>query len=142
MPEEKKEELRPFISPRVLPTKVESITQGQETVTMVFPKRTLLFHNGVQIEFTQGVHEVPADLANHWYLKANGALRHDRPEPISLPDDSEEFEEVEEEVEDSTPADPKPRKRVKRRRRKKALEKPVEQAPIEIDASYRDGLKE
>ena len=128
MPEEKKEPLRyrPLGDVDFAPKKSEDIIEGKPTVTMTFPKRVLLNHGGVLIEFKPGVHEVPVEISYHWFLKAHGAELRDKPEVVAPSDDSEE-EEVEEDDPTSTPAEPKPKRRVKRRRRKKATEKPVEQ---------------
>ena len=48
-----------------------------DTVEMHFPKRVLLttqFHQ--IIEFKAGVHKVPAEYADHQWLKVNGVVRH------------------------------------------------------------------
>lgn len=51
---------------------------GVDTVTMIFPRPVILTTGEHQrIEFKAGPQEVPADLQDHWYLKANGAVRYD-----------------------------------------------------------------
>lgn len=52
----------------------EAQEEGKPVVLMVFPKEVLLTLSASQkIIFKQGVNAVPADLATHWWLKANGA---------------------------------------------------------------------
>ena len=55
----------------------EDAVQGnEETVLMTFPKEVLLTDDShKRIKFPQGLVAVPAHLADHWYLKANGAKR-------------------------------------------------------------------
>ena len=48
--------------------------QGQKTVAMEFPKPvTLTLGYGDSVFYPAGVHPVPVDLADHWFLKAHGA---------------------------------------------------------------------
>jgi hypothetical protein len=56
-------------------TQVEKATATH--VEMHFPKRVLLTTQNHQIiEFKAGVHKVPANLADHEWLKVNGVVRH------------------------------------------------------------------
>lgn len=58
--------------------------EGQETVTMVFPRPVLLStQDGRRIEFGAGVNEVPKDLANHEWLKLHGATVYDKNSNVS-----------------------------------------------------------
>lgn len=43
------------------------------TVMMMFPVAVNLLHAGIMHKFGKGRSPVPKDLADHWYLKANGA---------------------------------------------------------------------
>lgn len=38
---------------------------------MMFPKPVMLNFGGIMYKFAQGVHRVPRQLADHWYLKHN-----------------------------------------------------------------------
>jgi len=50
-----------------------------ETVTMVFPQPvTLTLDHHHQINFKAGIQEVPVELKNHIYLRANGVVPYDR----------------------------------------------------------------
>jgi len=56
----------------------EAVQEGEDTVTMVFPRAVRLTANdGRVVDFKPGVQEVPESLADHSYLKLNGAKRHD-----------------------------------------------------------------
>jgi hypothetical protein len=51
---------------------------GLETTTMVFPKRVTLQHKPGQLAvFDAGTQEVPNDLVDHPYLKANGVKKYE-----------------------------------------------------------------
>lgn len=54
--------------------------QEEDTVTMFFPKQVKLTLDGSsnQRVFPAGIQEVPAVYADHWYLKASGATRHEK----------------------------------------------------------------
>lgn len=57
----------------------EIIEQGEETVTMVFPKAVVLnVDNHVRVAFPEGPQEVPARLKDHWWLVANGVKAYGR----------------------------------------------------------------
>jgi hypothetical protein len=48
---------------------------GQKTLTMVFPQDVhLTIGPNHTVYYPAGAHEVPEDLAEHWYLKACGAI--------------------------------------------------------------------
>lgn len=66
------QELQPLNGHTISP---EEASAGHETVTMNFekPVRLTLEHHGPAIAFPAGVHQVPKHLADHWYLKVNGA---------------------------------------------------------------------
>lgn len=52
----------------------EEFVRGRETVTMVFAKPVrFTIENQECVLFPVGVHPVPRELADHWYLKAHGA---------------------------------------------------------------------
>lgn len=59
------------------PLSVAQATQdGEQTVEMVFTKEVVLTGDDhKRVRFPIGRVSVPAHLANHWYLKANGAKR-------------------------------------------------------------------
>lgn len=110
------------------------VTSEHETVTMRFPKQVRIIHESKMIVFNIGVRQVPVELADHWYLKANGA------ELLNPPaEEAEEFEEVEEESEEEPT---KPRRKVRRRKRRKAAEKPAEQEQSTETASVPESPKE
>jgi hypothetical protein len=58
-----------------------ALRPGEGTIVMVFPKRVVLLvdKTNMKVLFEPGIHNVPEHLADHWYLKANGATRHDMP---------------------------------------------------------------
>jgi hypothetical protein len=57
--------------PTVPPLAVEAFPKSK-TVTMVFPKPvTLTLSDQTQVRFKEGPQEVPVELKDHWYLKAN-----------------------------------------------------------------------
>jgi hypothetical protein len=65
------QELRPLNGHTIGP---EEAAVGHETVTMIFDKPVrLTLEHGPAIAFPAGVHQVPLHLADHWYLKVNGA---------------------------------------------------------------------
>jgi hypothetical protein len=60
-----------------------AFNEGDAIVIMVFPKPVLLSVAGPdrvnpikKIYYPAGVHNVPEPLADHWWLKAHGAVRH------------------------------------------------------------------
>lgn len=58
-------------------TAEQAAEEAKETVTMVFPREVLLtVDNSRRIRFPQGTRQVPADLADHPWLKANGVKRY------------------------------------------------------------------
>jgi hypothetical protein len=82
----------------------DAFQAGDSAVIMVFPRRTVLSIDGTnkKICYEPGVHNVPARLADHWYLKAHGATRHEMPQQPA----GEVLEAAEEpETEDSRSAD-------------------------------------
>jgi len=75
----------------VLPPQ-DAFQPGDKPVLMVFPKRVILtmanwdvtnpdqvdrVNPTRRIHYPAGIHEVPERLANHWYLGANGVVRHE-----------------------------------------------------------------
>lgn len=49
---------------------------GESSVQMVFPKEVVITDDRHRrIRFPPGLCRVPASLANHWYLQANGVTR-------------------------------------------------------------------
>ena len=55
----------------------EEAVEGEETVTMVFPKDVKIMKDDhTVVIFREGVREVPVSLSDHWYLKANGATKY------------------------------------------------------------------
>lgn len=56
-------------------------TEGKsegKTVTMVFPKEVMIqTEPGTVKTFPAGTQEVPAELADHWFLKAQGVTKYD-----------------------------------------------------------------
>lgn len=61
----------------------DEFAKGQTTVTMHFPKPVLLTaDNGAKVKYPIGVHEVPAHVADHWYLRVNSAVRYAKPVPV------------------------------------------------------------
>jgi hypothetical protein len=72
--------LAPVNAPAQTP---DEAAKGHSTVTMVFEKQILFtVSHGHKVLYPKGVHEVPREWANHWYLEANGARLYNR--PISL----------------------------------------------------------
>jgi len=57
----------------------EQFAQGKRTVRMMFPREIVLTpqHARERVTFPAGEHDVPEEFAEHWYLKANGAVRVD-----------------------------------------------------------------
>lgn len=52
---------------------------GAETVTVVSPKRVLItLDNQLKVEIKEGVQELPVEVADHWYAKANGVKRYEK----------------------------------------------------------------
>jgi len=48
------------------------------TVTMIFPRPVvLLLDNQKRIQFREGTQEVPEDIADHWFLRANNVKRYE-----------------------------------------------------------------
>lgn len=58
----------------------DEASKGHDTVTMVFdlPVKLTLQTNKI-VFYPKGVHEVPRELADHWYLKAHGVQIYNRP---------------------------------------------------------------
>ncbi len=53
----------------------EAFKGAQDTVTAVVPKAfRLRLRDNRLVQFQPGVEEVPKDVMEHWYLKANGVL--------------------------------------------------------------------
>ena len=58
----------------------EQIIDAQETVSMEFPQPCkLTLDSGHTVLYPAGVHEVPVQLADHFYLKAHGVKRIQQP---------------------------------------------------------------
>jgi hypothetical protein len=60
-----------------------AFAEGDVAVIMVFPVQVILSTAGEnpvnpikRIHYPAGVHNVPESLADHWWLKAHGAVRH------------------------------------------------------------------
>jgi hypothetical protein len=73
--------------PASTPTPSGDLPHLGKTVTMTFKKRCLLnLGPGKMVEFLPGPQEVPEELANHWYLKAHGAVAYQRHTVEPLPE--------------------------------------------------------
>lgn len=58
----------------------DALNTDEGTVTMLFPSRVVLLTNdGKRVEFLPGIQEVPEHLADHDWLKRNGAQKYDSP---------------------------------------------------------------
>jgi hypothetical protein len=78
-------ERQPF-APADDPRKVtaEQAAEGQETVTMIFPRPVLLStQDGRRVQFNAGVNEVPRDLSDHIWLKHNSVTVYDKNKDVS-----------------------------------------------------------
>lgn len=76
--EQKDEETRPIApQPKVSQEPEVAFANVTDTVTMIFPRAVMLQHApGKKVTFKAGTREVPADLADHPYLAANGVERY------------------------------------------------------------------
>lgn len=73
--------IAPVNAPALSP---EEFAKGHNTVTMVFEKPVLFTpSHGVRVSFTKGVHEVPKEYKDHWYLVAHGAYPYTKPIAVS-----------------------------------------------------------
>lgn len=90
------------------------LKKDEGTVVMTFPKRVILLvdNTNIRVLFEAGIHNVPAHLADHWYLKANGAQRHEVPaQSASEPAEEQEFDDAAEDASEQAPRRPgRPRK--------------------------------
>lgn len=60
---------------------------GEQTVTMIFPRRVLLtLQDYRRVEIQPGTREVPESIAGHWYLRDMGAERYAAPAPPNPPE--------------------------------------------------------
>jgi hypothetical protein len=67
----------PSSAPALTP---EEAAKGHNTVTMVFDVPVLLtLGTNQKVHYPKGVHEVPVEHADHWYLKAHGARQYAKP---------------------------------------------------------------
>lgn len=58
----------------------EQFAKGKDVVSMEFEKEVLLTPvHGTTVRYTKGVHPVPAQFRDHWYLRANGARIYNKP---------------------------------------------------------------
>lgn len=65
---------------------VKAAEGADETVTMIFPRSVMLTRQDRQrVFYTEGVHEVPVDLADHSWLAANGAKPYTAPVMTAKP---------------------------------------------------------
>lgn len=56
----------------------ELLKDCEETKTVMFPKPCVLQHNNKQYAFLAGVQEIPAELADHWWLVQSGMKLHQK----------------------------------------------------------------
>lgn len=55
--------------------------EGEEMVTVIIPPKgiKLILDGGVKVNIPGGTQNIPESLADHWYVKAHGARRHEMP---------------------------------------------------------------
>jgi hypothetical protein len=73
----------PINAPALTP---EEAAKGRDTVTMIFDKKepvTLTVQHGLKVRYTQGIHQVPREWSDHWYLKVHGARIYSQ--PVAVP---------------------------------------------------------
>lgn len=62
----------------------EEAAVGHDTVTMVFEKPVLLTIDwDKQVNYPKGPHEVPVEWSDHFYLRAHGVTKYNRPIAVS-----------------------------------------------------------
>lgn len=67
------EKVRVSATPVAVAEEKETVSVGETSVIMLFPKDVMLHLNdGSKIKYAAGVNTVPVSLKDHWYLKANG----------------------------------------------------------------------
>lgn len=58
----------------------EQFANGKHTVMMEFEKDVLFTPiHGTRVRYPKGVHEVPAQFKDHWFLRANDARIYQKP---------------------------------------------------------------
>jgi hypothetical protein len=73
----------PTATPALTP---EAFAKGHDTVTMVFEKPVLLtIKHGMKVAYPKGVHEVPREHSDHWYLRAHGVTEYNKPIAVGAP---------------------------------------------------------
>lgn len=67
----------------ITPQSPEQFAEGHNTVTMEFPKDVhLTVANNLTVYYSKGLHEVPEQHADHWFLEANGARPYARKQAV------------------------------------------------------------
>lgn len=63
----------------------EQFAKGRRTATMIFDKPvTLTIQHGEKVHYPAGVHEVPVEHKDHWYLKAHNVREYAK--PVAIPE--------------------------------------------------------
>ena len=60
----------------IITVSAAEFAKGKDTITMEFENAVLFTpHHGLRVQYTQGVHEVPRQYLNHWYLCKAGKAK-------------------------------------------------------------------